>query len=432
MDTADEAGGEAVFTSDGLPSLAAPLPPPPLPPIGGIGGNNDSNNNNNSVDSNNGGDAVEEDSAAVDPRAAFEAFSSAGTGWMGIANDKKTSVASSDKSHWEDPRRKLFRLKSEIDRLEASLASENNDKAAGYEGGNNKDNEELQAMAIELKSRLNALGLADASSLATLLRGRQEDLSSVISRDLEMFGANKGASGEEGDALSVEMGGLSLSRGEKKDAEGKIVYELYRAAALSTGSGAKTIPREVMLEERLRKLEIAMGCSSNGGCAPTDGSGGSNNKSILERIEEAERLTKEVDAKQVEKLAAKAKVVRADLEAAARARAKLASSSKSSASTSKDDAQVISALHAQLVELEGMSSHLPALTTRLVELSTLHSNAADFASRLHAAEEAVARSEGVLRSVEGALSKMEGGWEANMEGVRKNVDRLDKLLLAEK
>ena len=150
-------------------------------------------------------------------------------------------------------------------------------------------------------------------------------------------------------------------------------------------------------------------------------------KTILERISKAERLTKEVDAKQIEKLASKAKVVRADLEAAARAKTKLAS--KSNTTGTKEDAFAITALHSQLVELEGLSGHLPAFTVRLVESSNLHTNAAEFASRLDAAEAAVGRSEGVLTSVERALKDMEGGWKVNMEGVEMNVRRLDEFLV---
>eukprot|EP00579_Thalassiosira_antarctica_P016052 CAMPEP_0201926896 /NCGR_PEP_ID=MMETSP0903-20130614/17246_1 /ASSEMBLY_ACC=CAM_ASM_000552 /TAXON_ID=420261 /ORGANISM="Thalassiosira antarctica, Strain CCMP982" /LENGTH=318 /DNA_ID=CAMNT_0048464915 /DNA_START=20 /DNA_END=973 /DNA_ORIENTATION=+ len=308
MDSADEAGGEAVFSSDGLPSLTAPLPPPPLPSIGassrGVGGAAGVAVG----DKDNGGDAVIEEES--DPRVAFEAFSDAGTtGWMGHSSTNASSTIST----WEDPRRRLFQLKSELDQLEASFASEKESKTGGE--GDDNDNDDLHAMTLELKSRLNAMGTADSSSLATMLRGRQEDLSRVIARDLEKFG------NQEGGTIAKEMESLSL-KGESKEGsdnvgDGKIVYELYRANA--TSSTTKTIPREIQLEERLRRLELAMGSSTT--------TNNESTKSILERINEAERLTKEVDAKQIEKLASKAKVVRADLEAAARAKTKLASKS---------------------------------------------------------------------------------------------------------
>ena len=119
-------------------------------------------------------------------------------------------------------------------------------------------------------------------------------------------------------------------------------------------------------------------------------------------------------------------ISRLDLEAAARAKSKL--SSNNNASLAKEDAQTITSLHNQLVELEGISAYLPALTSRLTELSNLHSNAAEFGSRMDAAEETLTRSEALLASVEEALGKMEGGWKENMEAVERSVKKLDELV----
>lgn len=52
--------------------------------------------------------------------------------------------------------------------------------------------------------------------------------------------------------------------------------------------------------------------------------------------------------------------IRSDLEAAARARTKLASSSSSSSRVNDEDARTLTALHNHLVELEGISTYLPA------------------------------------------------------------------------
>lgn len=403
MDAADEAGGEAVFTSDGLPSLTVPIPPPALSTIrgdvmtdGAEGG----------TEGTSGGDAVIEEENS-DPRTAFEAFSDAGTGWIGFSN--ADAASSSSNNAWEDPRQRLLRLKSEIDRLEATLTDEKESDAKGPDCDG-----DLHAMSLELQSRLNDLGIADASSLATMLRGRQEDLTHLIARDMAQFG------NPEGNDMSREMKEISSTEnfklGQGEGDCGKIVYELYRANPSSlTAPSAKTVPQEVLLEERLRKLELAMGS--------TDNEGG---KSILERIEEAERYAKEVDMKQLDKVAAKAKVVRADLEAAARAKAKLAAKPHSIAN--KEDARTIAALHSQLIELEGLSAHLPALTARLVELSALHGTAAEFASRLTAAESALDRSERALASVDQALISMERGWQVNMAQVERNVQKLDEML----
>jgi hypothetical protein len=62
--------------------------------------------------------------------------------------------------------------------------------------------------------------------------------------------------------------------------------------------------------------------------APTKhgGGGGNNSRSILERMRKAEMLVGKDDEPTIERLVARAKVVRADLKAAARARSKLLSS----------------------------------------------------------------------------------------------------------
>lgn len=377
--SADEAGGD-VFASDGLAPLSAPLPPPLPSADGGVISDDD---------------AVIEETPSVDPHVAFETFvvkKDNGTGW-GVLSASGAAIKADEVESFgvEDPRRRLFRLRAEVDALEAELAEES---ASGKVDGD----EDVRVMTSDLKARLDAMGVGeDNTALASMLRGRQEDLSRVISRDLEKFSAASTSGEVPADASKV---------GEA----GKIIYELYR----TTGGSSATSPREAMLEERLRRLETAMGKSVEG------------EKSLLERLEDAERLAKEVDAKEVEKVAAKAKVIRSDLEAAARAKAKLASSSNNSSLTPQD-AQTITALHNQLVELEGISTHLPALTVRLTELSNLHSNAAEFGARLDAAEGAVTRSEVVLRNVEEALRKMEVGWKENMEAVERNVKKLDEL-----
>ncbi|KAL7467222.1 hypothetical protein ACHAXS_007477 [Conticribra weissflogii] len=389
--TADEAGGESIFSSDGLPSIAAPLPPPlrPLPSANGENGY---------------GDAVIEEESVLDPHSAFESFAVGGegsAGWSALSSPSGyvTSKREDDKAA-EDPRRRFFRLRAEIDELEAQLAAEGSSWAT--EGSD----EHFQSMTLELKARLDAMGIGgESASLAAMIRGRQDDLSRVISRDLEKF--------------AVDSKSDSAGSGKVEHQSGKIVYELYKSTELNLNLPPSAASREAVLEERLRKLEGVLGVSGG----RSDGGG----KSLLERLEDVERLSKEVDAKEVDKIAAKAKVIRSDLEAAARAKAKLASNSSNPTSLSVQDAKTITALHNQLVELEGMSSYLPAITFRLTELSNLHSNAADFGVRLDAAEAAVSRSEALLKNVEVALNKMDAGWKDNMKTVEKNVKKLDEM-----
>jgi hypothetical protein len=446
--SADEAGGEAIFTSDGLPSLSAPLPPPSSNSSNavGIGTSSATATDNDDDDIANNNDAIIS-VEAVDQRKAFDTFQDAGTGWMGLSHPTKNNVTSVGPSSgstsgvgWEDPRRKLFQLKSEIDLLEKSLL-EQQKRQAEVDDNENRENEELRVATLELKSKLTSLGLVSDVSLSNMLRGRQVDLSMLITKDIEKFNTTT----DHGDGnlnLSKDLENLSIKKGEEGMKEGdattkmgnKIVYELYRDTTTTTvksTTSSSSSSREIMLEERLRKLELALGSSSS---TPSGVDG--SDKSILERIEEAEKLTQQVDSKSMDKLAAKAKVIRADLEAAARAKTKLSSKSSSSSNAAttasgqqqKEDAQMISRLHTQLLELEGISSHLPQLTLRLVELSNLHTSASNFASRLNAVETAVTRCESMLVNVEGTLNTMEEGWKSNMDVIESNVRRLDELL----
>jgi len=389
--TADEAGGEAVFSSDGLPSLLTPLPPPVI--------NSAVNTNDDNADA-----VIEESSTPADVFESFHAHADA-VGWSGLS---KSTIDNDSASSVEDPRRALFRLRAEVDRLESAFAVEGQKQ---HPTSDANDQYQLQ----QLKSRLENMLGDDASAdvtLEKLLRGRQEDLSRVIAKDVQNF--QKGDLSEDMDKLNIDAVG---DDDKSKIKDGKIVYELYSSSLGQQQQNQS--PRAATLEERLRKLETILGSTTT----TTDAA----STSLLERLNDAERLTKEMDMKEVDKLAAKAKVVRSDLEAAARARQKLASSSSSSR-VNDEDGRTLTALHTHLVELEGISTYLPALTVRLTELASLHSNAAEFGERLNVCEEAVNRSDKLLDSVETSLKKMEEGWKGNMEVVESNVNRLDEML----
>lgn len=165
----------------------------------------------------------------------------------------------------DDPRRKLFRLKLEIEQLEVEMAKQAADREESME--------DFTAVSNDLRERLDRMGIDDDVRLASLLRGRQDDLSTRISRDMNKF-------------ASTEGGAHEMQDGEK----GKIVYELYK-------TDGTTSSKEALLEERLRHLEMAVGWGEEG--AP-----------LIDRVEEAMKLAKEVDAKEVDKVAAKAKVIR--------------------------------------------------------------------------------------------------------------------------
>lgn len=73
-----------------------------------------------------------------------------------------------------------------------------------------------------------------------------------------------------------------------------------------------------------------------------------------------------------------------------------------------------------------MSAHLPAITSRLQDLSALHLQASTFATRLTSVENATREAERLLRGVEDAVSKVEDGWKANASAVESNVAALDE------
>src|SRR5210317_1187956 len=122
-----------------------------------------------------------------------------------------------------------------------------------------------------------------------------------------------------------------MSIDDRKKKDGKIVYELYSSAS---GQQQKQSPKVSTLDERLLKLETILVSNTT---ITTGDKAISSTTSLLRRLDDIERLTKDMDVKEVDKLAAKAKVIRSDLEAAARARTTLASSSSSSSSRVNDE-----------------------------------------------------------------------------------------------
>ena len=493
--SADEAGGEAIYTSDGLPALIAPLPPPPL--------NNDgrrrrrrnhrhhlasADNNDNDNDISSGEDDADNDDLIIleeellDPRMAFQAFSrhlppTNAAGWILNRPTADTTTTTDnddddvDVEHdgirltWpgkeENPSmvfllQRLHRLKAEMDILETALNNTTNTTESNDDNNNNNNNDDtttnFKSMMIELKSRIDALRMTQHSSSSSAAsfsarRRRQEYLSRIIAdktidEKKTMMVVHDLYRRQEQHHQDQHHHQQQLQKKEEENVGGDV--SIHPSSTTSSSLTIQQQHREAsLLEERLRRLENVMGYNTTANTTTT-----TTNKSILERIEEAERLTREMtdDGKQLEKLAAKAKVIRADLEAAARAKTKLGNSSSyakpsSSSSTTTtttttaatamvlEDSQVISKLHAQLIELDGISTHLPALTLRLLELSNLHNQASEFGSRLTELELAVGRSERVLLSVEEALTKMEDGWKENTSVLERNVKKLDDMML---
>lgn len=111
-----------------------------------------------------------------------------------------------------------------------------------------------------------------------------------------------------------------------------------------------------------------------------------------------------------------------DLEAASKARSKLSSS------TSSADNKTIAELHAQLIQLEGISEHLPALTHRLQQLAHLHVNGSNVSSRLAEAEASVTNIQGSLGNLESSMEKVEQGMLESIKTMDANLKALEEKL----
>jgi uncharacterized coiled-coil protein SlyX len=111
------------------------------------------------------------------------------------------------------------------------------------------------------------------------------------------------------------------------------------------------------------------------------------------------------------------------LEAAAKARSKLTSS------TSTVDNKTIAELHAQLIQLEGISDHLPAITNRLQQLAHLHVASASFTNRLARSEEVLENIQGMVANLSGSLSKLEQGMADNLLVMDDNLRKLEERLV---
>ena len=112
--------------------------------------------------------------------------------------------------------------------------------------------------------------------------------------------------------------------------------------------------------------------------------------------------------------------ISSDLEAASKARSKISSASSTA------DNKAISELHSQLIQLEGLSAHLPALTQRLQQLAHLHVSAANFSSRLTESEASLATIQGSLANLASSVAKMEQGIVESMMTMDANLKNVEE------
>mmetsp|Transcript_18667 Transcript_18667/g.26332 ORF Transcript_18667/g.26332 Transcript_18667/m.26332 type:complete len:382 (+) Transcript_18667:131-1276(+) len=368
-DAADEAGGEAIFSSDGLDTV--PVPTKPV--------------FTSQPQRDDGDEDVLDSGDVVAPTEAFELFS----GKLYKTSTAMTIKASSNTT--ETPLEKLSRLQRDVAELERDLQGESTLSTKGPE------HEELTKLASSLSARLQA-----ASSYSHT--AQQDKLTSLLQSHFQ--NATKASTSAVATATPAT------------DGPAPVIYELYSSSdgggdgsASAARGGSTSTSRSVPtsnLEERLLNLERSIGSSTT------------INKSVMERLAEFEKVISGVDKKSLEQTTARAKVIRADMEAASKARTKLDLSSNST------EAKKINELYVLMEQLESVQSHLPALVQRLQQLSVLHNQTATFSSRLTAAEQSLAVSSQKLGSVQETLSKLETGMVTNVKVIEENMNVLDE------
>lgn len=128
----------------------------------------------------------------------------------------------------------------------------------------------------------------------------------------------------------------------------------------------------------------------------------------------------------LETLQKQAKVIRQDLEAAAKARNKLASSN-----SSMEDSKAIAALYDQLQQLQGIGRHLPVLTERLQTLAAQHVQVGSQQVRMQAVEASARQLAEQVGSIEASVERLDGLLTENAKTMQSSVEdllqRLEKL-----
>mmetsp|Transcript_59652 Transcript_59652/g.69714 ORF Transcript_59652/g.69714 Transcript_59652/m.69714 type:complete len:399 (-) Transcript_59652:241-1437(-) len=381
------ADGE-VFESVGLAHI-----PSPKAPVSSLYKTN--------VKKKDGNDYVLDDGDGIDPVTAFEVFS--GKIFPTSSDSNRVSNRPNNapmSTIVETPLQRLTRLQMEISELESdlkstSLSTEEKDGAA-------PTSEEMLKVARNLAFRLDAASQISPNRIDS--SGKvQTELTGVVMRELERLQSKVSANDAKPSASATDLAAVT--------------YELYASGDGKIGGAGSSDYNTLSIEERLATVEKFVGNSSSVVAAKG---------TVMERLEQAEGMASKVDTEILEAAAAKAKVIRADLEAANKARSKLTSSMLLAGHSAGEDAKVISSLHEQMTDIEGVSSQLPAIVQRLQQLSQLHGQAADFSTRLAAVESMARDSERLVASLEETLDHVEKGSLSNLKIIEKNMKTLDE------
>ena len=366
MADSNEDTGEEIFADDGLAPVGVTKPP--------------------IVQQQAAGDSSSEavlSSEQMSPQAAFEIFQ----GKVYSASVPTTNAfVPASMAPESTPLEKLARLQQEVAELEKELQTTAADSGRAFD-------EQVVQMATDLKNRLVTVSSSQVKE--------QDELTNMIRQQLQEVQSNKAASSQ----AAEESGATGL------------VYELYGNSTNPTTS----------LEERLLNLERLLGSpqqafhsASSSGLMGAPSVSGSHYKSLLHRLEDMEALVATVDSATLEKTSTKAKVIRADLEAASKARNKLTATYK------KEDSKMIQQLYQQMIDLEGLGSYLPSLVERLQQLSSLHQQASTFGTRLAELEKGATQVEASVSQLEDGMGTLQTTIAQNILAMESNMKKLDE------
>jgi len=377
-------GGEVIYADGGLAPVAVTKPPLVVQQAAG-----DSSS-----------EAILS-SEQISPQAAFEIFqgkvynASVPSSAPVFVSSSVGNIAKEYEKSSLPPLERLARLQQEVAELEAELQTTAADSGRAFD-------EQIVQMATDLKNRLVTASSAHVTE--------QDELTRMISQQLK--DVQTGKSGDKNqDSLSTSETGL--------------VYELYGNATNPTTT----------LEERLLNLERLLGNpqqqqhsasspASSSQMAASSSLSASHYKSLLHRLEDMEALVATVDSASLEKTSTKAKVIRADLEAASKARNKLTATYK------KEDSKMIQQLYQQMIDLEGLGSYLPSLVERLQQLSSLHQQASTFGTRLQELERGATQVEASVSQLEDGMATLKTTIIENISAMESNMKKLDEKLSA--
>ncbi len=316
-------------------------------------------------------------SEQMSPQAAFEIFQ--GKVYSVSVPASSSAFSSAPAKPSSSPLERLARLQQEVAELEAELQTTAADSGRAFD-------EQVVQMATDLKNRLVTASSAHVTE--------QDELTRMIRKQLDEV-----------------QGGQSATKTTDAGETG-LVYELY---------GNSTNPTTT-LEERLLNLERLLGNPQQQ--HPSSGTSAAQYKSLLHRLEDMEALVATVDSATLEKTSTKAKVIRADLEAASKARNKLTATYK------KEDSKMIQQLYQQMIDLEGLGSYLPSLVERLQQLSTLHQQASTFGTRLLELERGATQVEASVCQLEEGMGTLQTTIAQNITAMESNMKKLDEKLSA--